>query len=115
MEQRAEEVLSQPPHLVANLTLYSTEEGGAKWAKMPGWGCLCCESKNSYVKGEDGVSRLFGHDGWPQLKESISPGEKRRLGFVFLLSGEESTKAFRRVGKFYLWDGRFIGEAVIVD
>lgn len=65
MEQRAEMVLAEPPHLVADVTLYPTSDGGAKLTKLPGWGCLCCESKNSYITGEDGISRLFGHDGWP--------------------------------------------------
>ena len=39
--------------------------------------------------------------------------ESRRLGFVFL-SGEESAAIFRQAGKFFLWEGRFIGEAVVV-
>ena len=42
-----------------------------------------------------------------------SAEEQRRLGFVFL-SGEEAADALRNVGIFYLWEGRFIGEARVI-
>jgi hypothetical protein len=55
-----------------------------------------------------------GRDGWPLLGDAtLAPGESRRLGFVFL-SGEESASIFRQAGKFFLWEGGFIGEAVVV-
>ncbi len=57
---------------------------------------------------------MAAYDGWPLLGETaIQPGESRRLGFVFL-SGEETAKMFRDAGKFFLWEGGFIGEAVVV-
>ena len=114
LDQRAEMVMSRPPDLVAEVVLYTTELGGASLTKLPGWGCMCCESKDSFITGEDGKKYRFGYDGWPQLTEPMGPGEQRRLGFVFLLS-EESAEALRKVRKFYLWEGKFIGEAVIVD
>jgi hypothetical protein len=44
----------------------------------------------------------------------IKPGEKRRaVGFVFL-SGKEAAEKMRAAGKFYLWEGHLIGEAVVV-
>ena len=54
-----------------------------------------------------------GWDAWPLLEEPLEPGDRRRLGLVFL-SGEETADVFRRTGRFYLWEGRFIGEAVVV-
>jgi hypothetical protein len=42
------------------------------------------------------------------------PGERRRLGFVFL-SGATAVLALRSCERFYLWEGRFIGEAEIVQ
>jgi hypothetical protein len=55
-----------------------------------------------------------GRDGWPLLGDAtLAPGESLRLGFVFL-SGEESAAIFRQVGMFFLWEGRFIGEAMVV-
>jgi hypothetical protein len=43
----------------------------------------------------------------------MAPGDRRRLGFVFL-SGEQTANLFRRAGRFFLWEGGFIGEAVVV-
>jgi hypothetical protein len=55
-----------------------------------------------------------GYDGWPLLGDKpMTAGEHRRVGFVFL-SGEEAATAFRKAGRFFLWEGRCIGEAVVV-
>ena len=35
------------------------------------------------------------------------------MSFVFL-SGDEAVRALTRAKKFYLWDGRFVGEADVV-
>jgi hypothetical protein len=40
--------------------------------------------------------------------------ESRRLGFVFI-SGEEAAKSLKGTGKFFLCEGRFIGEATVVN
>ena len=55
-------------------------------------------------------------DGWPLLgDQEVKPGETRRaVGFVFL-SGKEAADKMRAAGKFYLWEGHFIGEAVVVE
>jgi hypothetical protein len=47
------------------------------------------------------------------LAEPLSPGDSRRVGFVFL-SGENTATVFWKAGIFYLWEGRPIGEAVVV-
>lgn len=102
---RAEQLQGMSPQLVADVTLYPTEEGGRKSAAFPGWGCPCCVSRQEPITG---------YDGWPLLGDTpIKPGEKRRLGFVFL-SGREAADIVRDVGKFYLWEGRFIGEARVI-
>ena len=46
------------PQLVADLTLYATNEGGKKLAAQPGYGCPCLVSK---------AQPLVGYDGWPML------------------------------------------------
>jgi hypothetical protein len=57
---------------------------------------------------------LEGWDAWPQLgDEWLHPGETRRLGFVFL--SPEGVETMRHAGKFYLWEGGFIGEANVVS
>jgi hypothetical protein len=92
------------PQLVADVTLYATVEGGRKHAAQPGWGCPCCCSMSSPV---------VGWDGWPLLDGPLAPGDRRRLGFVFL-SGDEAATVMRKAGTFYLWEGRFVGEAIVV-
>ena len=103
MTTRAESLRSMKPELIADVSLYSTDEGGRKSPAFPGWGCPCGLSKDT---------RDF-YDGWPLLEEPILPGDKRRVGFVFL-SGMEAANVFLKAGMFYLWEGRIIGEAVVV-
>jgi len=58
---------------------------------------------------------VAAYDGWPLLGDmAFEPGESRRLGFVFL-SGEETGKLFIGAGKHFLWEGRFTGEATVVN
>lgn len=81
------------------------QEGGRQSVIYRGWGCPCSVTKNEPITG---------YDGWPLLgDEPIKPGEHRRLGFVFA-SGEEAANVLRAAGKFYLWEGHFIGEAIVV-
>lgn len=102
---QAEQLRGMLPQLVAEVTLYPTEKGGRKSAALPGWGCPCCASR---------LEPITGYDGWPLLGDRpIEPGERRRLGFVFL-SGEEAVGVMRNAGTFYLWEGHFIGEAKVV-
>jgi hypothetical protein len=101
---RASAIQSMPPLLVADVWLYPTSEGGKRAPAQPGWGCPCCPS-----------TTLAGSwDGWPQLDTPLAPGEKRRVGFVFL-SGDEAASQLRQAGRFYLWEGRFVGEATILE
>ena len=101
---RAEALRQMCAELVADVYLYSTSEGGKQVAVQPGWGCPCSCSKSA--------DALF-YDGWPILNVPFAPGERRRLGFVFL-SGTDAAAVLRRAGTFFLWEGRFIGEATVV-
>ena len=102
--KRAEDLLQMTPGLVADLQLYSTSDGGKQIAAPPGWGCPCVVSLEE---------PLCGYDGWPVLIEPLQPGEKRAaVPFVFLSS--EGADVMRKAGRFYLWEGKFVGEAVIV-
>lgn len=102
---RAEILKSMVPHVIADVTMYPTAEGGRVSAAHPGWGCPCCVSRDPPI---------VGYDGWPLLGETtLGPGDQRRLGFWFA-SGEEAAEIMRAAGRFYLWEGKFIGEAVIV-
>jgi hypothetical protein len=104
--ERAERLKTLTPQLIADVVLYPTSEGGRKSPAFPGWGCPCTVSKSQPV---------VGYGGWPLLGDrSLEPGERRRLGFVFL-KGEETAEIMRHAGTFYLWEGGFIGEAVVVQ
>jgi len=106
---RAEALRQMSPQLLADVYLYPSAEGGKKLAVQPGWGCPCSCSKSP--------DALF-YDGWPLLDAPFAPGERRRLGFVFLhgkyISSEDIAAILRRAGAFYLWEGHFIGEATLV-
>ena len=93
------------PDLVAEMRLYPPDEGGRTQPVYPGYGCPCMVTK---------MQPLAGYDGWPILgDEPLYPGECRRVGFVFLVP--ESADTIRRAGRFYLWDGKFIGEAEVIQ
>jgi hypothetical protein len=102
---RADWLRSASPQLIADVTLYPTSEGGKSLIAQPGWGCPCCSTKSIPARG---------WDGWPILEGPLAPGDRRRLGFVFL-SGEQAADVLRKAGTFYLWEGRFIGEASVVS
>jgi hypothetical protein len=102
---RSERLNAMTPHLTADVMLYPTAAGGRKGAVHPGWGCPCLLSKETSTGG---------YDGWPLLGDTpLAPGERRRLGFVFL-SGEEPAALFRKSGLFYLWERGVIGEAKVL-
>jgi len=102
---RADSLRNMPPQLIAVLTLYPTSAGGRESPAQPGWGCPCFASKSHEVDG---------YDGWPLLEDTpLTPGGRRRVGFVFL-SGKTAADALSAAGTFYLWEGRFVGEATVV-
>jgi hypothetical protein len=91
------------PDLVVELFLYPTKDGGRKSAITMGWGCPCSAKKT--------LEEAW--DGYPLLDRELAPGERRRVGFVFL-SGDTAVSALKPRGRFYLSEGQFIGEAKIV-
>lgn len=93
------------PELIADITLYPTQQGGRKKPTPSDWfGCPCVLSKE-LLEGWDCRILLQGL--------ALMPGETRRLGMIFL-SAELAIPALRAAGKFYLWEGHAIGEGVIV-
>ena len=104
LERRAASLRRMEPNLIADLELYSSDVGGKRVCALPGWGCPCLTSKER---------PRSGYDGWPVLSEPLQPGEKRaRVPFVFL--SREGAQAMQQAGRFYLWEGKFIGEAIVV-
>lgn len=102
---RAETLRNMQPQLVADVVLYQTDQGGRQTTAYPGWGCPCMVSKKE---------PLVGYDAWPLLGDDpINPGESRRLGFVFL--SPDGLETIARAGRFFLWEGGFIGEAKVIE
>ena len=102
---RAEALRQMKPEIFADVKLLSTEDGGRKGPAFLGWGCPLMTSKRK---------PLLGWDAWPLIEnEALLPGECRRLGFVF--SNKDGIEVIRTAGRFFLWEGRFIGEAKVVD
>jgi len=91
------------PDMVVDLYLYPTTDGGKTKPVGIGWGCPCSNDQ----------SLTEGWDGYPLLDSEMMPGERRRVGLVFL-SGSAAVEALEGNDRFYLWEGRFIGEAAPV-
>lgn len=91
------------PDLVADLYLYSTDDGGKTLPIVLGYGCPCSANKD--------VAEAW--DGYPLVESKLMPGERRRVGFVFM-SGQQAVDALTVSDSFYLWEGKLIGEAHIV-
>jgi hypothetical protein len=104
MATRADALKGMAPDLVADVVLYSTGAGGKTIPALPGFGCPCMVSK---------TMPLLGHDARLILHEPLHPGQARRIGFVFL--HRESVNVMLEARHFFLWEGRFIGEATVVE
>lgn len=101
---RAEFIKTATPQLIAEVRMYELAAGGRTSPAYPGWACSCMASQEE---------PLIGYDALPLIgSEPLLPGETRQLGFVFL-SHEEAVPVMRAAGRFFLWDGRFVGEAVV--
>lgn len=98
-------LLTTKPLLTAKLYLYPTAEGGKINPISIGWGCPCFRAEDKSIPA---------YDGYPLLGEnSMLPGETQTIGFTFL-SGKEAADIFIDIGEFYLWEGKFIGKAIVL-
>lgn len=101
---RTEFIKTAIPQLVAEVRMYGTAAGGRTDPAYPGWSCPCIVSQ---------MKPLVGYDALPLIgDEPLLPGETRQLGFVFL-SHEEAVSVMQKAGRFFLWEGRFVGEAIV--
>jgi hypothetical protein len=91
--------------LFADVTLYTTENGGRLGSTPPEWFACPCKINRDDLQGWD-CRILLG--GIP-----MSPGDTRRVEIIFL-SPESALPKFSAAGAFFLWEGRVIGEARVV-
>ena len=89
------------PDFIAEITLYLSDKGGRQYPIVgQRFGCPCKFDPKDFS----------GWDFWILNQgEQFSPGETRQFGIKFL--SPEAALMFRKVSKFYLWEGRIIGEA----
>jgi hypothetical protein len=90
--------------IIADVYLYPTDQGGKRFPIQPGYGCPCLPDKDV----------LIGWDFRLVSDRPLMPGEMRRVGLA-LLSGQEAAAVLCAAGQFYLWEGRIIGEATVVN
>ena len=91
-------------HFDIDLTLYSAEAGGRKEAiSGEGFACPCLLDRENKIFAD---CRLILHG------QIIAPGETKRVGIRF--SHEPAAAMFFAARVFRLWDGRPIGEAIVV-
>jgi|ERR1700679_1759768 len=93
------------PRLFADVTLYSTAQGGRNGPTPANWFGCPCAAVNDQSQAWD-CRLLLG--GTP-----LKPGDTRRVEVTFL-SPEQAVPAFRASGRFFLWEGRVIGEGKLV-
>lgn len=85
----------------AAITLYASNEGGRQSPIVGEWfGCPCKFDPKNFSAWD---CRILNR-GIP-----FAPGTTGHFGVAFLVP--EAAAMFRRVKKFYLWEGRIIGEA----
>jgi hypothetical protein len=92
------------PDLIVEVTLYPTSEGGRRRSIVGEWFSCPCKLRRDDFEARDCRLLLNGSE--------MSPGETRRLGIKFL--SDDSAPIFRAAGRFYLWEGAIIGEAVVM-
>lgn len=93
------------PQLMADVWLYESADGGRAGPALPGFGCVLMTNRELPYSGWDALLLL--------RDQPLHPGERRRLGFVFL-TPESAVPIFSQAERFFLWDGRFIGEGLII-
>jgi hypothetical protein len=93
------------PDLIADVKLYAADAGGKTVPIFSGYGCPCMVSQAEPLQGWD--ARLVFDD------EPIFPGQQRRVGFAFCTG--EGARLISEARHFFLWEGRFVGEADVYE
>jgi hypothetical protein len=94
------------PVFLAKITLYPPKQGGREHPIVGGWrgeeswfGCPCKFDPKDFTAWDCRILNGL---------ESLNPGDAKTFGIVFL--SPEIAPVMRKVAKFYLWEGKIIGE-----
>ena len=93
------------PDFIASITLYPSSDKGGRQHPIAGewFGCPCKFDPQDFSAWD---CRILTQG------ERFLPGETKQFGMVFL--SPEAAPMFRKVSKFYLWEGHIIGEATAI-
>ena len=89
------------PHFVAKITLYPTHQNGRKSLITGEWYGCPCKFHEADFSAWDCRILING--------EPFAPGETKEFAIVFLTA--EIAPLFGLVERFFIWEGRVIGEA----
>jgi hypothetical protein len=91
------------PDIIADITLYPTNRGGREAAIRGGYSCVCL------LEGTDRGCHILLHG------RAVAPGETARVGVTILLGEEEAATLFFPARRFFLWEGRIVGEGTVIS
>lgn len=95
------------PDMIGLVRLYRTEDGGKKLPLEPDHKYYSSIAMTDPEMREGHSLRLI-IGGLPAL---MMPGESAEMPMKFLT--DEGARVMREAGRFYLWEGRFIGEVEV--
>jgi hypothetical protein len=95
---------SKAADLFADVRLYAVDEGGKTQAVLDDFRCPLFVSRDTSAGGWDVRMQFTG--------SPFEPGTERRVGLAFL--SDQGAQAIRNARRFYVWDGRFVGEGIVV-
>lgn len=101
---RVHDLAVREPDLIAEVRFYPTSESGRKSPVPNGYGCPCILNPE-LPEGND-ARFLFAND-WVELGETVTA----KLCFML---GHEVAGKYIQARRFYLWEGKVIGEATVV-
>ena len=94
------------PDVIATIRMYPRNEEGAVKTKRNGWRAPCFSQKSVDVGGYTGHFIVDG--------EGLTAGMRKNVGIKFL-NKANALKEFSVSGIFYIWEGRFLAEAEIIE
>jgi hypothetical protein len=95
------------PELTAKLYLHETGAGGRQSPIIPGDPIFRCPAYTQKDTSPGGWTCFIDIEEKP-----MAPGETRIVGASFLV--REGLELVLGAGNFYLWEGRFTGEAIVI-
>lgn len=91
-------------YLIADVRLYTEDEGGKTQVVADDYRCPLFVSRDTSAGGWDVRMQFTG--------SPFLPGTERRVNLAFL--SEQGAQAIKHARRFYVWEGRFVGEGIVI-